>query len=134
MRTEKSITLQEILELHPCFSATEEIYCIKTSDGDLLYLEVYENSDFGCEYTLYNKTFDDIDGGVIDECEAEDENAVAQLILELLEEMNVHGISISKLPFETENEEELDVFSVQEKAQKRWEEKVKVAKSVLIHR
>lgn len=123
------ITLHDILALHPELLAIEEVYRIETEDA-VLYLEVYANSDFGCEYTLYNENYDDIDGGVLDDTYSEDEEEVAQIIFDLLEEMDVHGIAISKLSQEEDDDDNVDSFK--ESVQERWEEKVASFKSTLI--
>lgn len=116
-----NFSAQNILSLSPSFFCIEkEIYLI-TSESHSFFLEIYLNSDFGVEYTLYNEKYDDIDGGVIDECEVENEQDCVRIILEVLEEMSVKGNSISKL-----SEEE--ILSVEEKVQEKWEAKVKIAK------
>ena len=117
------ITIQDILTLHPSLLTSEKEVYVISSDSSSFYLEVYINSDFGCEYCLYDEDYSDIDGGVIDdEFTEEGENASAQLIFELLEDMDVRGTNISRLPEEAEDEE--DILSFEEKVQKRWEEKV----------
>ena len=115
------ITISDILSLHPVLLAIEEVYRIETEEDSVLYLEIYANSDFGCEYTLFNEDYDDIDGGVLDDTYSEDEEEVAQIIFDLLEDMNVRGISISKLSREEDDEDNVDSF--EECVQARWEEK-----------
>lgn len=127
---ENKITLTDILALNPSLSACADIYPVTTMNGSTVYLEVYQNSDFGLEYALYNDAYDDIDSGVIDECNAESESDVARLILEVLEEIDVQGITIAKLPYE-ENSEGDCVDSFQEKVYKRWEERVAELKKAI---
>ena len=118
------ITVSDILSLHPVLLAIEEVYRIETEEDSVLYLEIYANSDFGCEYTLFNEDYDDIDGGVLDDTYSEDEEEVAQIIFDLLEELNVQGISISKLSREEDDEDNVDSFL--EMVEERWEEKKEV--------
>ena len=127
---ENKITLADVLKLNPALSALTDVYRITTEDDFIVYLEVYVNSDFGCEYALYDDLYNDIDSGVVDECDTDDENAMAQLILDVLDEMNVYGVAISKLPQETEDGED-DVDAFQEKVYKHWEEKVAILKRTI---
>ena len=127
---ENKITIADVLKLKPELNSCADIYPITTADGSTVYLEVYQNSDFGLEYALYNDTYDDIDSGVIDECNAESESDIAQLILKVLKEMDVQGITIAKLPYE-ENSKGDCVDSFQEKVYKRWEERVAELKKAI---
>ena len=119
---ENKITMEDILSLHP--SLDEEYYII-LSESSSSFLHVYFNSDFGLEYSLYDEEYNEMDGGVIDECEAEEEEECTQIILDLLEEMNVRGTCISKMPEE-------DISSFDEKVQEVWEEKVRRQKELLM--
>ena len=124
------ITLTDVLNLKPALGAFADIYRVSTEDGFIVYLEIYVNSDFGCEYALYDDLYNDIDSGVIDECDTDDENAAARLILDILEEMNVQGVTISKLPRDAEGDED-NVDAFQEKVYKHWEEKVAILKKAM---
>ena len=121
------LTLTDILNLNPALSALTDVYCITTEDDFIVYLEVYTNSDFGCEYALYDDLYNDIDSGVIDECDTDSKDVMAQLILDILNETNIQGVAISKLPYEAEDGED-DVDTFQEKVYKHWEEKVAILK------
>lgn len=125
---EKQITVEDILKLHPRADHNEDVFVIETKDG-IRYLEVYENSDFGLEYGLFGKDYDEIDGGVIDEYDAETEEAVAQIIFELLEEMGVKGYSIKKLSHEEDGAE--SVSSFYERVEDAWKEKVELLKRTI---
>ena len=119
----KNISINNILSLHPSFSfAEDEVYLIQSALSSWC-LQVYLNSDSGCEYSLYNEEYEEVDGGVVDDFEAEREEECARFIFELLEEMNVEGEKISKLSAE-------EIVSFEVMAQRRWEEKVKEAKRI----
>ena len=133
MERKDKISIQNILDLNPTLSAIEDIYLLKTEDGSIYYLEVYANSDYGLEYTFYNSSYDDIDGGVVDDVEFDNPTSLSYLLLSLIEEIHTPFIHISKLPFqkekEIEGEEETeDVLSFREKVEKRWKEKVEKLK------
>lgn len=125
---EKQITAEDILKLHPRADHNEDVFVIETKDG-IRYLEVYENSDFGLEYGLFSKDYDEIDGGVIDEYDAESEEVVAQIIFELLEEMGVNGYSIIKLSHEEDGAESVSSFC--EGVVDAWKKKVERFKKTL---
>lgn len=127
---ENKLTLTDVLNLNPALGALTDVYRITTEDDFIVYLEVYVNSDFGCEYALYDDLYNDIDSGVVDECDTDDKNAMAQLILDILDEMNVYGVAIYKLPQEAENGED-DVDTFQEKVYRHWEEKVAILKKTI---
>ena len=121
----KQITVEDILKLHPRSDESEDVYAIET-EGGIRYLEVCENSDFGLEYELFSEDYNELDGGVIDEYNAETEEAVAHIIFELLEEMEVKGTAIRKLSHEEDGAE--SVSSFYERVEDAWKEKVKRAK------
>lgn len=120
------ITIEDIINLRPRVDELEDVYAIKTKDG-VCYLEIYENSDFGLEYGLFDELFCDIDGGVIDEYDAETEVDVAQVVFDLLKEMNIDAIAIKKLSHEEDDEENVDAFH--ERVEEAWNERVNALKS-----
>ena len=69
-RKTEEIVPMDIKELKPSLMGDKEVYIIKTTKNDW-FLEVYLNTEYGCEYTLYGDDYSEIEGGVIDDVEYE---------------------------------------------------------------
>jgi hypothetical protein len=104
------------MQLQPSLMVEKEIYIIESSNTKL-YLEWYLNTNYGCEYTLYAGDFAELEGGVIDDVDYEDEETVLNLIVTLLEDLCVCGNRIMKMV-----ESEIPMF--EERTELKWREKV----------
>ena len=112
----RKFSLIDIKELKPSLMGDKEVYIIKTTKNDL-FLEVYLNTKYGCEYTLYGDDYAEIEGGVIDDVEYENSDIVEQLFVDLLEDLCVCGNRITKMV-----ESEIPMF--EERTELKWREKV----------
>ena len=123
MTMEKKFDYDDIYKLQPSLIFEKEIYMIEQETARL-YLEIYLNTDYGCEYELYGQDYDQIDGGVVDNVDYENEFEVVKLILDLLNEMGIKGKEISKMA-----ESQIPVFD--ERADLVWKEKIEAVKREL---
>jgi hypothetical protein len=80
---DRKFTLNDIRVLRPSLIGEKEVFIIKTTNNDM-FLELYLNTYYGCEYTLYAGDFAELEGGVIDDVDYEDEGTVLNLIVNLL--------------------------------------------------
>ena len=113
---DRKFTLNDIRVLRPSLIGEKEVFIIKTTNNDM-FLELYLNTYYGCEYTLYAGDFEELEGGVIDDVDYEDEETVLNLIVNLLEDLCVCGNRITKMV-----ESEIPMF--EERTELKWREKV----------
>ena len=119
----RKFSLTDIKSLNPSLKGDKEVFIIKAANT-YTYLEIYLNTDHGCEYTLYEDDFSEIDGGVIDDVDYESDDNVANLILYLLEDLGVKGHDIIKMA-------EADIPMFDDKTELKWKEKVEAIKKAI---
>ena len=117
---DSKFTVEDIRILQPSLIVEKEIYLIE-QEAAKLYLEVYLNTDYGFEYELYDQDYDQIDGGVVDDVDYENDDIVVSLIVDLLEELRIKGSNITKIP-------ETEISEFEEHADLMWRKKVETLK------
>ena len=121
---DRKFSLQDVMQLQPSLMVEKEIYIIESSNTKL-YLEWYLNTNYGCEYALYGNDFEEIDGGVVDDIEYENNICVMRLFVGLLKDMNERGKSISKMA-------ETDIPTFEDCVELKWKDKVDAIKREMV--
>lgn len=117
---DSKFTVEDIRILQPSLKVEKEIYIIE-QEASKLYLEVYLNTDYGFEYELYDQDYDQIDGGVVDHVDYENDDIVVDLIVALLDELGIKGNNITKMP-------ETEISGFEAHADLMWRKKVETLK------
>ena len=117
---DSKFTVEDIRILQPSLKVEKEIYLIE-QEAAKLYLEVYLNTDYGFEYELYDQDYDQIDGGVVDHVDYENDDIVVDLIVALLDELGIKGNNITKMP-------ETEISGFEAHADLMWRKKVETLK------
>lgn len=117
---DSKFTVEDIRILQPSLKVEKEIYLIE-QEAAKLYLEVYLNTDYGFEYELYDQDYDQIDGGVVDHVDYENDDIVVELIVALLDELGIKGNNITKMP-------ETEISGFEAHADLMWRKKVETLK------
>ena len=79
------------------------------------------NTDYGFEYELYDQDYDQIDGGVVDHVDYENDDIVVNLIVDLFDELEIKGSNITKMP-------ETEISGFEAHADLMWRKKVETLK------
>lgn len=117
---DSKVTVEDIRILQPSLKVEKEIYIIE-QEASKLYLEVYLNTDYGFEYELYDQDYDQIDGGVVDHVDYENDDIVVNLIVDLFDELEIKGSNITKMP-------ETEISGFEAHADLMWRKKVETLK------
>ena len=117
---DSKFTVEDIRILQPSLKVEKEIYLIE-QEAAKLYLEVYLNTDYGFEYELYDQDYDQIDGGVVDHVDYENDDIVVDLIVALFDELGIKGNNITKMP-------ETEISGFEAHADLMWRKKVETLK------
>lgn len=117
---DSKFTVEDIRILQPSLKVEKEIYIIE-QETSKLYLEVYLNTDYGFEYELYDQDYDQIDGGVVDHVDYENDDIVVNLIVDLFDELEIKGSNITKMP-------ETEISGFEAHADLMWRKKVETLK------
>ena len=117
---DSKFTVEDIRILQPSLKVEKEIYIIE-QEASKLYLEVYLNTDYGFEYELYDQDYDQIDGGVVDHVDYENDDIVVDLIVDLFDELEIKGSNITKMP-------ETEISGFEAHADLMWRKKVETLK------
>ena len=117
---DSKFTVEDIRILQPSLKVEKEIYIIE-QEASKLYLEVYLNTDYGFEYELYDQDYDQIDGGVVDHVDYENDDIVVNLIVDLFDELKIKGSNITKMP-------ETEISGFEAHADLMWRKKVETLK------
>lgn len=117
---DSKFTVEDIRILQPSLKVEKEIYIIE-QEASKLYLEVYLNTDYGFEYELYDQDYDQIDGGVVDHVDYENDDIVVNLIVDLFDELEIKGSNITKMP-------ETEISGFEAHADLMWRKKVETLK------
>ena len=68
-----------------------------TTDKGVCYLNLYENSEYGCEYEFYDYECNEIDGGVFDDYRDEFGDSLEKLVYSIIADANMNLVGIKKV-------------------------------------